>query len=247
MNCYVSHSNGYYGSEGASLNLTTLFEKFQAGTPPESLGANREYNVDLIPKFIMATGNMTKMLLHTGVTKYLDFKSIAGSFVVKGDKILKIPATPKEALASPLMNLLEKRRFRNFLIFIDQYKYADVATHQGRDLTAMTMRQLYSDFGLVPDTHQFISHAMCLELDEKHMDQPALKTVENLQTYCYSLARYGTSPVRVRECLGRLRCEYDYRHEAIVCAERSSQPYSYYFGFLCHLFIPRIFSRTCFF
>ena len=30
--------NGYYGGDGASLNLTTLFEKFQAGTPPESLG-----------------------------------------------------------------------------------------------------------------------------------------------------------------------------------------------------------------
>jgi Rab GDP dissociation inhibitor len=26
------------------------------------------------------------------------------------------------------------------------------------------------------------------------MDQPALPTVKNLQTYCYSLARYGTSP-----------------------------------------------------
>lgn len=42
--------NGYYGGDGASLNLTTLFEKFQAGEPPEKLGANRDYNVDLIPK-----------------------------------------------------------------------------------------------------------------------------------------------------------------------------------------------------
>ena len=78
--------NGYYGGDGASLNLTTLFEKFQAGEPPENFGtvsfvvvlfgvvvvclqtlaknalnlfspfqkkytgANRDYNVDLIPK-----------------------------------------------------------------------------------------------------------------------------------------------------------------------------------------------------
>ena len=55
--------NSYYGGEGASLNLTTLFEKFHAGEPPESLGANREYNIDLIPKFIMATGNLTKCVL----------------------------------------------------------------------------------------------------------------------------------------------------------------------------------------
>jgi Rab GDP dissociation inhibitor len=186
--------NGYYGGDGASLNLSTLFEKFQAGECPSNLGANRDYNIDLIPKFIMATGNLTKMLLHTKVTKYLEFKSVVGSFVYKGGKIMKVPATPQEALGSALMGLFEKRRFRNFLIFIDQYKVEDTATHQGRDLTQMTMRQLYTDFGLVPDTHQFISHSMCLELNEQHMDMPSLATVQNLQTYCYSLSRYGTSP-----------------------------------------------------
>jgi Rab GDP dissociation inhibitor len=186
--------NGYYGGEGASLNLSTLFEKFQAGEAPSNLGANRDYNIDLIPKFIMATGNLTKMLLHTKVTRYLEFKSITGSYVYKGGQILKVPATPQEALSSSLMGLFEKRRFRNFLIYVDAYVAADSSTHQGRDLTTMTMRQLYTDFGLVPDTHQFISHAMCLQLDETHMDRPALKTVTELQTYMYSLKRYGTSP-----------------------------------------------------
>ena len=186
--------NGYYGGDGASLNLSNLFEKFQAGEAPSNLGQNRDYNVDLIPKFIMACGNLTKMLLHTKVTRYLDFKSIAGSFVYKGGKILKVPATPEEALKSQLMGLFEKRRFRNFLIYIDQYDDKKPETHQGRDLTRMTMRELYTDFGLVPETHQFVSHAMCLQLDEKHMDLPALTTVKELQVYCYSLARYGTSP-----------------------------------------------------
>lgn len=186
--------NGYYGGDGASLNLTNLYEKFQAGEAPTNLGANRDYNIDLIPKFIMACGNLTKMLLHTKVTRYLEFKSIAGSYVYKGGKIMKVPATPQEALSSPLMNLFEKRRFRNFLIFIDQYVADKPETHKGRDLNTMTMKELYTDFGLQPDTHQFISHSMCLELDETHMDKPAAPTVKNLQTYCYSLARYGTSP-----------------------------------------------------
>merc|ERR1711957_198392 len=34
----------------------------------------------------------------------------------------------------------------------------------------------------------------CLETDEHHLTQPALPTVKNLQVYCYSLSRYGTSP-----------------------------------------------------
>lgn len=186
--------NGYYGADCASLNLTNLFEKFQAGEVPSYLGSNRDYNVDLIPKFIMACGNLTKMLLHSKVTRYLEFKSIDGSYVYKGGRILKVPATPEEALKSPLMGIFEKRRFRKFLIYIDQYKDDNADTWEQRDLKSMTMRQLYEDFGLQPDTHEFISHAMCLQTDEEHLDLPALETVKELQIYCYSLARYGLSP-----------------------------------------------------
>jgi len=186
--------NGYYGADCASLNLTNLFEKFQAGEVPSYLGSNRDYNVDLIPKFIMACGNLTKMLLHTKVTRYLEFKSIDGSYVYKAGKILKVPATPEEALKSSLMGMFEKRRFRKFLIYVDHYKPEDSSTYETLDLRTMTMRQLYEHFGLVPETHEFISHAMCLKTDEIHLDEPALPTVLELQTYCYSLARYGTSP-----------------------------------------------------
>jgi Rab GDP dissociation inhibitor len=107
--------NGYYGADCASLNLTNLFEKFQAGEVPSFLGSNRDYNVDLIPKFIMACGNLTKMLLHSKVTRYLDFKSIDGSYVFKDGKILKVPAAPDEALRSPLMGLLKSAVSENFL------------------------------------------------------------------------------------------------------------------------------------
>eukprot|EP00536_Pseudo-nitzschia_multiseries_P000818 jgi/Psemu1/317434/estExt_fgenesh1_pm.C_100013 len=187
--------NGYYGGDGASLNLTNLFEKFGAGAAPTNLGENRDYNVDLVPKFIMACGNLTKMLLHTKVTRYLDFKSIAGSYVFKAGKIHKIPTSGvQEVLASPLMSLLEKRRFRKFIIYVDQYKEEDSTTWEGHDLRTMTMSQLYQEFGLQPDTAQFISHAMCLQLDETHMSEPALATLKELQTYMYSLMRYGTSP-----------------------------------------------------
>ena len=78
--------NNYYGGDCASLNLNNLYKKFQAGEVPSYLGANRDYNVDLIPKLIMACGNLTKMLLHTKVTRYLEFKSVSGSFVYRGGR-----------------------------------------------------------------------------------------------------------------------------------------------------------------
>lgn len=61
--------NNYYGGECASLNLTNLYAKFRQGQPPApELGhPTRDYNVDLIPKFLMANGNLVKMLLMTKV------------------------------------------------------------------------------------------------------------------------------------------------------------------------------------
>lgn len=72
------------------------------------------------------------------MTRYLDFKSVDGSFVVKAGKVHKVPATPKEALASSLMGMFEKRRFRNFLIYMNDYEAGNPATHKGYDLQAMT-------------------------------------------------------------------------------------------------------------
>lgn len=52
---------------------------------------NADWNVDLVPKFIMACGKLVKILLHTKVTRYLEFKSVDGSFVFKDGKIQKVP------------------------------------------------------------------------------------------------------------------------------------------------------------
>lgn len=49
----------------------------------------------------MFAGQLVKLLLHTGVTRYLEFKSIEGSYVYKkGGKIHKVPANEREALGT---------------------------------------------------------------------------------------------------------------------------------------------------
>lgn len=94
--------NKYYGGESASITpLDELFAKFGAPNPDESYGRGRDWNVDLIPKFLMANGLLVKLLIHTGVTRYLEFKSVEGSYVYKGGKISKViaaiflPETPE--------------------------------------------------------------------------------------------------------------------------------------------------------
>lgn len=77
--------NEYYGGETASLNLTNLWKKFRPGQSPDhkKYGHNRDWNIDLIPKFIIADGKLVKMLLHTKVTKYLEWQCVNASYVIQ--------------------------------------------------------------------------------------------------------------------------------------------------------------------
>lgn len=94
-----------------------LWEKFRPGQAvPKELGSSRDYNVDLVPKFMMANGKLVRVLIYTDVTKYLEFKAVDGSYVINKGKVYKVPATDMEALRSPLMGLFEKRRARNFFL-----------------------------------------------------------------------------------------------------------------------------------
>jgi Rab GDP dissociation inhibitor len=83
----------------------------------------------------MANGELTNILVSTDVTKYLEFKQIAGSYVQQGQStkatVAKVPSDAGEALRSPLMGLFEKRRARNFLEWVGAYKTDDAATHKG--------------------------------------------------------------------------------------------------------------------
>ena len=50
---------------------------------------------------LYCAGQLVKLLIHSGVTRYLEFKSVEGSYVYKkGGKVHKMPSTETEALSS---------------------------------------------------------------------------------------------------------------------------------------------------
>jgi Rab GDP dissociation inhibitor len=158
------------------------------------LGANRDYNVDVIPKFLMSYGTLVSILVKTDVTRYLEFKAVDGSFVVHGGKVYKVPSTGAEALKSSLMGILEKRRCQKFLEFIGEYDEANPKTHQGLNLKKNTIQEVFNHFGLKPDTIDFIGHAMALRDNDAYLTTPAWDTIERIKLYGESVLRYGNSP-----------------------------------------------------
>lgn len=188
--------NDYYGGESTSLNLNQLWKRFRGNDkPPAHLGPSKEYNVDMIPKFMMANGALVRVLIHTDVTKYLNFKAVDGSFVYNKGKIYKVPATDVEALKSQLMGLFEKRRARKFFIYVQDYEENDPKSHEGLDLNKVTARDVISKYGLEENTIDFIGHALALHTDDSYLDEPAMDFIKRMKLYAESLARFqGGSP-----------------------------------------------------
>ncbi|XP_024359967.1 guanosine nucleotide diphosphate dissociation inhibitor 1 [Physcomitrium patens] len=188
--------NDYYGGAAASLNLNQLWQKFRGDEkPPASLGSSKEYNVDMVPKFMMANGALVRVLIHTDVTKYLLFKAVDGSYVYKQGKVYKVPANDVEALKSPLMGLFEKRRARKFFIFVQNYDEEDAKTHEGMDLRTVTTKEVFEKFGLDANTVDFIGHSLALHRDDRFLSEPALDFVKRVKLYAESMARFqGGSP-----------------------------------------------------
>lgn len=186
----------FYGGESASLNLSQLYAKFKpASQKPEFLkGRDRDWCVDLIPKFLMANGELTNILVHTDVTRYIEFKQVGGSYVYRNGRIAKVPSNEMEAVRSSLMGIFEKRRMKRFLEFVASYKEDVSSTHQGLNLDSNTMNEVYNHFGLENGTKDFIGHAMALWANDDYLSEVARPTYERIVLYVQSVAKYGKSP-----------------------------------------------------
>jgi len=183
--------NNYYGGDSASLSLNQLWEKMRPDqTLAKELGSSRDYNVDLVPKFMMAKGKLVRTLIYTNVTRYLEFKAVDGSYVLNKGKVYKVPATDMEALRSPLMGLFEKRRARDFFSYVQDYDLKNPATWKGLDLKSMPMAAVYQHFKLDPQTIDFIGHSLALHRDDYYLADPAEPTVLKIKLYHDSLVQY---------------------------------------------------------
>lgn len=142
----------------------------------------------------MANGKLVQILLHTDVTRYLEFKQADGSYVYKDGKIHKVPATEGEALTSSLLGFFEKTHFKNFLVFVYNFNLNDPKTHGGIDARQVTAKQLMEKYKLDKYTMAFVGHAIALYQTDDYLNQPCLDFIDRIKLYADSLAHYGKSP-----------------------------------------------------
>lgn len=125
---------------GAPAHALQLFKKYglynEGEEPWKQYGRGNDWNIDLVPKLLMSNGELTNILVSTDVTRYLEFKQIAGSYVQQGNgaraTVAKVPSDAGEALRSSLMGLFEKRRAKKFLEWVGDFKEDNPASYGGR-------------------------------------------------------------------------------------------------------------------
>ena len=183
--------NRYYGGESASLNLDQLYKNFSKGEPSASMGKSHLYNVDQIAKFLLADGELVKILRATVVNRYqMEFMLCDGSFVARGSHVYKVPCTEREALSSSLMGILEKRRAAKFFAWAQDFDKENPKTFGKLNPMEQTMRAVFSHFGLSKDTIEFIGHAIALNESEEYLDKRAYETIQKIALYEASLSMY---------------------------------------------------------
>jgi Rab GDP dissociation inhibitor len=163
----------------------------------------------------MSSGELTNILVSTDVTRYLEFRQVAGSYVQQysGAKaaVAKVPSDAGEALRSSLMGIFEKRRMKAFIEWIGTFNEADSASHKGTylqseresgltplglNINTCTMKDVYDKFGLETGTRDFIGHAMALYQTDDYLTEKGRspEAIERIRLYGNSVSRYGKSP-----------------------------------------------------
>jgi len=89
---------------------------------------------------------------------------------------------------------LKKTRFKDYLVFVSNWKQDDPKTHNGFDAFTTPTRKMLEKYKLDKGTIDFVGHALALHRNDDYLDQPAIETIRRCKLYAESLAHYGKSP-----------------------------------------------------
>ncbi|KAA3679023.1 Rab GDP dissociation inhibitor [Paragonimus westermani] len=150
--------NAYYGGTTASLTpLQALFDKFGVSANLEKFQKGRDWNVDLIPKFIMANGEIKCLVSTTSAAGNLVRVQYTKFLAMRRKHCLQVRASAILIFILGLMSLFEKRRFRKLLVWVMNVEPSDQSTWENvynppLNLKKDTIMHAFSAFGVDEDT-----------------------------------------------------------------------------------------------
>lgn len=173
-----------YGSDLRSLNYTDLTLLTSKPPKKELLSLSTQFNIDLTPKFLLASGKMINLLIKHNMQDLFDFTIVSGNFLFHKNLHL-IPSSESSSLKSNLIGWMQKPFLVKFFWKVRKYG-------EGKDVSfKKTMREEFESFGLNEKSIDVVGHAIGLNLDEGYLDRSPSETYDSICEYVRSLAVLG--------------------------------------------------------
>eukprot|EP00117_Sycon_ciliatum_P045434 scpid95195/ scgid32658/ Rab GDP dissociation inhibitor beta; Guanosine diphosphate dissociation inhibitor 2 len=92
------------------------------------------------------------------------------------------------------MGLFEKKRCRNYYIYVQDYDEKDPKSWGDMDPKKVKQADVYKKFKLEENTIDFLGHSVALHREDSYIERPAYETIMKMKLYVDSLGKYGDSP-----------------------------------------------------
>ena len=90
---------------------------------------SRSFAMDLTPNLIFASGVAVTSFLTSGVSEYLEFKSIEGLLWFQDGQLSRVPCSKGDVFSSKLLKPMDKRRLMKFLQVVMDYGVSQQFSH----------------------------------------------------------------------------------------------------------------------
>lgn len=178
--------NSTYGSDQRTLRYSELVNFFGSKPNDELLKVDKYFSIDLTPKLVLADGEVKNLLYSLLIHEMVDFVTIPGNFIYKGNKVHNVPCSEKEALKSGLVSFFQKPKVISF--FWDLKKYCNKKS--GLKISHRTMKEFFDYYNLDKDSREFIGHAIAMNLDDSYLERRPEETLDKVKVAMKSLLAF---------------------------------------------------------
>ena len=115
---YVMEKEDVDSSSSSPLNCHPAFFQYvkdKRMTKTRALAKSRNFNIDSSCRLLLGSSASIDSLIASGVSKYLEFKSIECIYYYEGGECSTVPCSKGDIFTSKLINALEKRALMKFL------------------------------------------------------------------------------------------------------------------------------------
>lgn len=114
---------------------------------------------------------MVSLLKDIGVYDKLELASISHMvYSGRNKRVYRLPCSPEEANRSPLLTMIQKMRWKNFLQTIEEKEKHPELPSSHTQPSTVSMDEVYEKYGISEGSRGFIGHGMAMYPNDEYLD-----------------------------------------------------------------------------